>query len=295
MKTPLFTGSGVAIVTPFTPTGVDYAAFSQLLEWQIDSGTDAIIACGTTGEAATLTREERTKLTALCIERVDGRIPVIVGTGSNCTQTAVELSKEAERLGADGLLVVTPYYNKSTQPGLCDHFLSIADEVNVPIIVYNVPSRTGVSCSAETYRLLSRHPNINGVKEASGNFSLIQDTLNFCEEDFSVWSGNDEDTTAVCALGGRGVISVAANIIPRDMHDLTQLCFENDVLSAGKLQLQMTELLRTLFCEVNPIPIKTAMWYLGLYSAQLRLPLCPMQQENELRLKKALQSYHITL
>ncbi len=295
MKTPLFTGSGVAIVTPFSPSGIDYAAFSQLLEWQIDSGTDAIIVCGTTGEAATLTHEERTKLIAFCIERVDGRIPVIVGTGSNCTQTAVALSKEAEKLGADGLLVVTPYYNKATQPGLCDHFLSVADAVSIPVILYNVPSRTGVSCTAETYRLLSRHPNINGVKEASGNFSLIQDTLNLCDEDFSVWSGNDEDTTAICALGGRGVISVAANIIPRDMHDLTQLCFENDILSAGKMQLQMTELLRALFCEVNPIPIKTAMWYSGLCSAQLRLPLCPLQAENELRLKKALQNYRITL
>lgn len=295
MKTPLFTGSGVAIVTPFTPTGIDYAAFTQLLEWQIDSGTDAIIVCGTTGEAATLTREERTKLIALCVERVDGRVPVIVGTGSNCTRTAVELSQEAERLGANGLLVVTPYYNKATQSGLCDHFLSVADAVNIPIILYNVPSRTGVSCAAETYRLLSRHENINGVKEASGNFALIQDTLRLCSEDFSVWSGNDEDTTAVCALGGRGVISVAANIVPRDMHDLTQLCFENDVLSAGKLQLQMCELLRALFCEVNPIPVKTAMWYLGLCSAQLRLPLCPLQQENALRLKKALQSYPVTL
>lgn len=295
MKTPLFTGSGVAIVTPFSPSGIDYSAFSQLLEWQIDSGTDAIIVCGTTGEAATITHEERTKLTAFCIERVDGRIPVIVGTGSNCTQTAVALSKEAEKLGADGLLVVTPYYNKATQPGLCDHFLSVADAVSIPVILYNVPSRTGVSCTAETYRLLSCHPNINGVKEASGNFSLIQDTLNLCDEDFSVWSGNDEDTTAICALGGRGVISVAANIIPRDMHDLTQLCFENDILSAGKMQLQMTALLRALFCEVNPIPIKTAMWYSGLCSAQLRLPLCPLQAENELRLKKALQNYRITL
>ncbi len=295
MKTPLFTGSGVAIVTPFTQESVDYAAFSQLLEWQIDSGTDAIIVCGTTGEAATLTHEERTKLIELCIERVNGRVPVIVGTGSNCTQTAVTLSREAEQLGADGLLVVTPYYNKATQPGLCEHFLSVADAVSIPVILYNVPSRTGVSCTAETYRLLSRHPNINGVKEASGNFALIQDTLEFCGEDFFLWSGNDEDTTAVCALGGCGVISVAANIIPRDMHDLTQLCFENDVLSAGKQQLQMKPLLRALFCEVNPIPVKTAMWYLGLCSARLRLPLCELQQENELKLKKALQSYRVTL
>jgi len=295
LKTPLFTGSGVAIVTPFTPEGVDYTAFSRLIDWQIDSGTDAIIVCGTTGEAATLTHEERTELIALCIERVDGRVPVIVGTGSNSTQTAVTLSREAESLGADGLLVVTPYYNKATQPGLCDHFLTVADAVSIPLILYNVPSRTGVSCTAETYRLLSRHANINGVKEASGNFALIQDTLALCGEDFSVWSGNDEDTAAICALGGRGVISVAANIIPRDMHDLTQLCFENDVLAAGKLQIQMRPLLRALFCEVNPIPVKTAMWYLGLCSARLRLPLCELQQENEQILKKALQSYRITL
>lgn len=295
MKTPLFTGCGVAIVTPFTQTGVDYDAFSQLLEWQIDSGTDAIIVCGTTGEASTLTRTERSRLTALCIERVDGRIPVIVGTGSNCTQTTAELSREAESLGADGILVVTPYYNKATQQGLCSHYLTVADSVSIPLILYNVPSRTGVSCSADTYRLLSRHANINGVKEASGNFSLIQETLRQCCDDLFVWSGNDEDTTAVCALGGKGVISVAANIIPRDMHDLTQLCFENDVLAAGEMQVKMSELLRALFCEVNPIPVKTAMWYLGLCSAQLRLPLCEIGPDGAAFLKKAMQRYRITL
>ncbi len=295
MKTPLFTGSAVAIATPFTQDSVDYKAFSNLLTWQIDSGTDAIVVCGTTGEASTLSRTERAKLISFCVEHVDGRIPVIAGTGSNSTASAIELSKEAESLGVDGILVVTPYYNKATQQGLCSHYLAIADAVSLPMILYNVPSRTGVSCSADTYRLLSHHPNINGVKEASGNFALLQDTLNRCGEDFSVWSGNDEDTTAVCALGGKGVISVAANIIPRDIHDLTQLCFDNDILEAGKLQLRMTELLRALFCEVNPIPVKTAMWYLGLCSATLRLPLCEMLPENESILKKAMQNYRITL
>ena len=294
MKTPLFTGSGVAIVTPFTKDNIDFEAFGRLIDWQIDSGTDAIIVCGTTGEAATMDPRERRAAVAYCIHRTAGRIPVIVGCGSNCTETAIALSREAEALGADGLLVVTPYYNKATQEGLCRHYLAIADAVHTPIIVYNVPSRTGVSCTAETYEKLAAHPNINGIKEASGNFALIQDTRNRCSE-LAIWSGNDEDTTAICALGGKGVISVAANIIPRDMHDLTQLCFENDFRSAGELQLRMTDLLRTLFCEVNPIPIKTAMQLLGLCSAQLRLPLCELREENLPRLQKAIDTYGVTL
>ena len=295
MKTPIFTGCGVAIVTPFRDGAVDYAAFRSLLDWQIESGTDAIIVCGTTGEAATLSPDERRKVIEVCVEQVNRRVPVIAGSGSNSTAHALELSKEAQSIGADGLLVVTPYYNKATQKGLVQHFTAVADAVDRPVILYNVPSRTGVKCTAETYAILAEHPNINGVKEASGDFALITDTVNLCPADFSVWSGNDEETAAIALLGGRGVISVAANIVPREMHDLCMLCFENDFAAAGDLQRKLSELLRALFCEVNPIPVKAAMEELALCSGELRLPLCDISPENRKRMKAAMEHFGVVV
>ena len=295
MKTPIFTGCGVAIVTPFRGGAVDYAAFRNLLDWQIESGTDAIIVCGTTGEASTLTPAERRKVIEICVEQVNRRVPVIAGSGSNSTAHALELSKEAQSIGVDGLLVVTPYYNKATQKGLVQHFTAVADAVDRPVILYNVPSRTGVKCTAETYAILAGHPNINGVKEASGDFALITDTVNLCPADFSVWSGNDEETAAIALLGGKGVISVAANIVPREMHDLCELCFDNDFAAAGDLQRKLSELLRALFCEVNPIPVKAAMEQLALCSGELRLPLCDISPENRKRVKAAMEHFGVVV
>ncbi len=289
MSQPLFLGSGVALVTPMTPDGVDFPALARLIDFHLQSGTDALVVCATTGEGATLTHDERNAIIEATVRQVNGRIPVIVGTGSNNTASAAALSREACRLGADAVLVVTPYYNKATQRGLVRHFTAVADAIDRPLILYNVPSRTGVSCTAETYRTLARHPNIVGVKEASGNFALLQDTRRLCGDDFTVWSGNDEDTVAVCALGGAGVISVAANVIPREMHALTRLCLADRFQEAGREQLRLTPLLRALFCEVNPIPVKTAMAHLGLCSALLRLPLCEIGEEHRAQLLAAME------
>ena len=293
LRKPLFTGCGTALVTPFRDGAVDLDAFRALVRRQLDARADALIVCATTGEAPTLRPDERAALISACVGEAARRVPVIAGTGSNDTAHAIALSREAEELGADGVLVVTPYYNKATQAGLIAHYTAIADAVHLPVILYNVPSRTGVSCTAETYAALARHPNINGVKEASGNFALIQDTRNRCDGDFYLWSGNDEDTTALMALGGAGVISTAANLIPGDMRELARLCMSGSLHKAGVLQLRMTDLLRALFCEVNPIPIKTAMARLGLCSGELRLPLCAMQPENRERLYAAMDAYGV--
>ena len=215
MRKPLFTGSGVAIVTPFTNETVNLGALGRLLDFQLENGTDAIIICGTTGEATTMTYRERMRAVEFCVENVAGRVPVIAGSGSNSTETAITLSRDAQMAGADGLLLVTPYYNKASQKGLDRHYTTIADAVDLPLILYDVPSRTGVTMAPETYAELSKHPNINGVKEASGNFSQIQKTRNLCPEDFSIWSGNDDETAAICMLGGKGVISVVADVYKR--------------------------------------------------------------------------------
>lgn len=294
MSQPLFRGSGVALVTPMTPSGIDFPALERLIEWHIASGTDALVVCATSGEGATLTYAERVEIIDRTVRQVNGRIPVIVGTGSNNTASAVILSREACDAGADGVLVVTPYYNKATQRGLVRHFTAVADAIDRPLIVYNVPSRTGVSCTAETYAALARHPNIVGVKEASGDFALLQDTRNLCGDDFVIWSGNDEDTAAICMLGGAGVISVAANIIPRELHELTALCFADRLLEAGRAQLRLSPLIRALFCEVNPIPVKTAMARMGLCGDLLRLPLCEMGEKNRERLFAAMDTYGVT-
>lgn len=293
LKKPLFTGCATALVTPFRSGEVDLNAFRTLVARQLDAGVDALVVCATTGEAPTLQAGERNALISACVELAAHRVPVVAGTGSNDTAHAVALSREAEALGADGVLVVTPYYNKATQAGLVAHYTAIVDAVGIPVILYNVPSRTGVSCVAETYAALARHPNIAGVKEASGSFALIQETRARCGGEFSVWSGNDEDTTALMALGGAGVVSTAANLIPSDMRELTHLALSGSLHKAGVLQLRMAELVRALFCEVNPIPVKTALARLGLCAEEFRLPLCPMGEENKKRLYAAMDAYGI--
>ena len=290
MKSPLFTGSAVAIVTPFRGGSVDLDAFDRLLERQLENGTDAVVVCGTTGEAATLSPGERMALIEHCVRTVDHRVPVIAGSGTNSTESSVALSRAAQAAGVDALLVVTPYYNKASQAGLVRHFSAIADAVTRPLILYDVPSRTGVKCTADTYVALAAHPNIVGVKEASDDFDLIQDTMRRCPPDFSVWSGNDASTTAIMALGGKGVISVAANVIPRRMHTLTELCLAGDFAAAGRLQLGLFPLIRALFSDVNPIPVKAAMERLGLCSGELRLPLCAIGGENAARLERELRA-----
>ena len=288
MKEPVFTGSGVAIVTPFTEDKIDFDAFAALIDMHLQKKTDAIIICGTTGEASTLSDNERRDLISFCVREVNGKIPVIAGTGSNSTARAIVLSQEAEELGADGLLVVTPYYNKTTQQGLQRHYKAIASAVALPVILYNVPGRTGLCCTAETYAALAETENIVGVKEASGNFDLIQRTRVLCPEDFTIWSGNDEDTATVCLLGGKGVISTAANVIPEEMHELCALCAADRFREAGELQLKLKELISALFCEINPIPVKTALQMMGLCSGELRLPLCEMASNNRQKLRQAM-------
>ena len=294
MRKPLFTGSGVAIVTPFTNETVNLGALGRLLDFQLENGTDAIIVCGTTGEATTMSYRERMRAVEFCVEHVDGRVPVIAGSGSNSTETAITLSRDAQMAGADGLLLVTPYYNKASQKGLIRHYTAIADAVDLPMILYDVPSRTGVTMAPETYAELSKHPNINGVKEASGNFSNIQKTRNLCPEDFFIWSGNDDETAAICMLGGSGVISVVANILPAEMHRLTELCLTNDYAAAGKLQLELKEFCDAMFCDVNPIPVKTALNLLGWEVGPLRLPLCEPEEAVTDRIRRTLERYGLT-
>ena len=293
MKDILFTGSGVAIVTPFHAGAVNFPAFGRLIDRQIDGGTDAIIVCGTTGEAATMTQKERMEAIAYCVDRVAGRVPVIAGTGANDTQVARENALAAERLGVDGLLIVTPYYNKASQTGLIQHYTYIADRVELPILLYNVPSRTGVSFTAETYQLLSQHPNINGVKEASGNFSLLSHTRALCGDDFHIWSGNDDQVVPMMSLGAKGVVSVAANLVPEVMVQMSHLCLEGRFREAAALQIEYTDLIDALFLEVNPIPIKTALNLAGYEVGSLRLPLCAMSDGHLETLRRAMESAHL--
>jgi 4-hydroxy-tetrahydrodipicolinate synthase len=288
---PLFTGAAAALVTPFTEDGVDYPALERLIEFQIENSADALVICGTTGEAATMTYDERVKVIGFAVKRVRGRIPVIAGTGSNSTDNAVRLSLDAENCGADALLVVTPFYNKATQSGLVKHYTKIADAVHTPIILYNVPSRTGVGISADTYAALSKHARIIGVKEASGDMKLVSEILRRCGELFTVWSGNDSDTLPIMALGGAGVISVAANIVPYEMHRLSKACLRGDFEEARTLHRKLLPLMDALFCEVNLIPVKTAMNLLGMGAGYLRLPLCEMEKRNFEKLRSAMEEY----
>ena len=291
MKQAIFTGSGVALVTPFTSGGVDYPALEKLLDFQLENGTDALVVCGTTGESATMSIREHIAAVEFCVKRVNHRVKVIAGAGSNDTSAAVYLSQHAQDSGADALLHVTPYYNKASQTGLIKHYEYIADRVELPIILYNVPSRTGVSFTAETYKALSENPKINGVKEASGNFSLLAHTRFLCGEDFYIWSGNDDETAPIMLLGGKGVISVAANIVPRQMHQLTADCLSGNFTAAGAMQLKLSKLMEALFWEVNPIPVKTALKLLGWKVGELRSPMCPPSPENLARIKAVLAKY----
>ena len=291
MRDPIFTGCGVAIVTPFKNGGVDFDAFGRIIDWQIESGTDAIVVCGTTGESATMTNAERLKTVEYCVKRVGGRVPVIAGSGTNDTAHAIALSKDAQSAGADALLLVTPYYNKASQNGLVLHFNRVMDAVDLPCVLYNVPSRTGVSIAPETYAKLAQHPNAHGVKEASGNLGAIQKTLCLCPEDFYIWSGNDDETATISMLGGKGVISVVANVYPSGMRDLTRLCAANDYAAAGKLQVKLKALCDAMFCEVNPIPVKAAMNLMGLDAGEYRLPMCEPAPENLERIRNVLKDY----
>ncbi len=277
MREPVFSGACTAIVTPFDESGaVNYEAFGALIEEQIASGVDAICVCGTTGESATMSIREHIAVVEYCVKHVNHRVKVIAGAGSNDTSAAVYLSQHAQDSGADALLHVTPYYNKATQMGLIKHYEYIADRVDLPIILYNVPSRTGVSFTAETYKTLSQNPKINGVKEASGNFSLLAHTRFLCGEDFYVWSGNDDQVVPMMSLGAKGVISVASNIVPQVMVKMSHLCLENDFAAASKLQIEYMDFIDALFVEVNPIPIKAALNLAGKNVGGLRLPLCDM-------------------
>lgn len=281
----LFKGSAVALVTPFHPDGsVNYEKLSELVEWQISEGTDAIVACGTTGESSTLDNDEHLAVIGHIINAVSGRVPVIAGTGSNDTAYGVWLSKEAEKLGADALLVVTPYYNKPTQKGLIANFTAIANAVNIPIILYSVPGRTGVNIEPETVAELAKHPNIAGIKEASGNIAQVAEIARLIPEDFAMYSGNDEMVVPLLSLGGQGVISVLANIKPRDTHDMVMHFLKGDVAASRKIQLDLKPLIDSLFCESNPIPVKTALNLIGMEVGPLRLPLTDMADNTLARL-----------
>lgn len=290
MRTPVFTGTCTALVTPFDENGtINYDAFGKLIDDQIAGGVDAVCVCGTTGESATMSIREHIAAVEFCVKRVNHRVKVIAGAGSNDTSAAVYLSLHAQDSGADALLHVTPYYNKCTQAGLVKHYEYIADRVELPIILYNVPSRTGVSFTAESYKILSENPKINGVKEASGNFSLLAHTRHICPDDFYVWSGNDDQVVPMMALGAKGVISVVSNIAPELMVKMSHLCLENDFEAASKLQIEYMDLIDALFCEVNPIPVKEALNMMGMEAGPVRLPLCEMAEKNKAVLKAAME------
>ena len=290
-KKTVFTGSAVALVTPFNEGGIDFDAFGRIIEDQITGGTDAIVVCGTTGEAATMPDKEHLSAIEYCVKAVNGRIPVIAGTGSNDTPHAVALSTEAEKLGADALLQVTPYYNKTSQRGLIKHFEMIADSVNIPIILYSVKSRTGVNIAPETMNALADHKNIVGIKEASGDISQVAKIASLCGDKIDIYSGNDDQVLPVLALGGLGVISVVANVAPRDMHDMVMKYLSGDTIGATQMQLRMIELVEALFCDVNPIPVKTAMNMMGMNVGHLRMPLYEMSDAGLNQLRTALSNY----
>ncbi|MDO4285002.1 MAG: 4-hydroxy-tetrahydrodipicolinate synthase [Eubacteriales bacterium] len=290
----VFKGAAVAIVTPFTEDGsaVNYDAFAELIDEQIAGGTDAIVACGTTGEAATMTEQEHMEAVKFCIEYTKKRVPVIAGTGSNCTQTAIHLSKEAQEYGADGLLLVSPYYNKATQNGLYAHYRAVAEAVDCPVILYNVPSRTGCNILPETVaRLVKEVPGVVGVKEASGNISQIVKLMALTEGRIDLYSGNDDQVVPLLAMGGIGVISVVSNIAPRAVHDMCQRFFDGDVAGAARLQCELLGLCDNLFSEVNPIPVKKALSLMGKNVGPLRMPLTEMEPAHAAKLEEAMREF----
>ena len=289
IKPPLFSGSCTALVTPFSEHGIDYDRLRQNLDFQYENGTAAVVVCGTTGENATLSPDETNELLRFTLNTTAGRMKVIAGVGSNNTQTALRRAENAKALGADAILMVTPYYNKSSQRGLIEHFSYVADRVEIPMILYNVPSRTGIGLTAESYQVLSHHPNIVGVKEASGDVSLMVRTRSLCGDDLTLWSGNDDNTVAMMALGARGVISVASNLLPGVMSKVCALCLDGAFSAAAELYGKYAVLFANLFTEVNPIPVKTAMKLLGMDSGLLRLPLTAMGEENAARLRASMR------
>ncbi len=292
-KGTVFTGAAVAIVTPFTNNKVNYEQLGTLIERQIAGSTDAIVICGTTGEASTLTDEEHRECIRYCVEKVAGRVPVIAGTGSNDTDYAIDLSKYACDVGADALLLVTPYYNKATPKGLIKSFLAVADATDKPIILYNVPSRTGCNISLPVYKELAKHERIVATKEASGNISAIAEIAAELGDSLDIYSGNDDQIVPILSLGAKGVISVLSNVVPKETHDICRLWFEGKAKESADLQLKLLKLANSLFCEVNPVPVKTAMAMMGYCSEEMRLPLCEMEDANKARLAAVLKEYGV--
>lgn len=292
MKDAIFKGSAAAIVTPMDERGnIDFTALEKLLKYQLDNGTDAILVNGTTGESATLEEKEKLELLKSVIYYVNKRVPVIMGTGSNCTSHAIHLSRKAQALGASALLQVTPYYNKTSQKGLVEHFTAVADSVDIPIILYNVPCRTGVNIAPETYLELSGHPNIQGVKEAGGNISHIAKIFSLCKDKLDIYSGNDDQTVPILSLGGKGVISVLANIMPRQTHQMCSYFFEGQVENSRRMQLELLDIMNAMFMDVNPIPVKAALSIMGICGEHYRLPLTRMKEEEKEKLKRIMESY----
>ena len=294
MKNTIFTGAATAIVTPMTADGaVDYATFARLIDWQIAEGIDAIVAVGTTGEGPTLTDEEHIEAIRFCVEQVAGRVPVIAGTGSNDTAYAIHLTQAACEVGADAMLLVTPYYNKATQGGLVRSFEAVADASTKPCILYNVPTRTGCNLQPATVAALAKHPRIAAIKEASGDISQVAKIASLCGDDLDIYSGNDDQIVPILSLGGKGVISVLSNVMPRETVALCRRFFDGDVAGAAAEQLRLLPLIDALFCEVNPIPVKAAMAAMGFGKNVLRLPLTPMEPQHEAQLLSLLREHHL--
>ena len=293
IRNEIFKGAATALITPFKEGKIDCEAFENLIEKQIESGISALVVCGTTGEASTMDYNEQLACIKFTVDKAGGRVPVIAGTGSNCTKKAIYLSRSAQELGADALLVITPYYNKATPDGLISHFTAIADSVDAPIILYNVPSRTGVNITIDVYKALAEHKNIAAVKEASGNISAIASLLSECGEKLSVYSGNDDQTLPLLALGGSGVISVTSNVMPREMQELCEHFFKGNIDSARQIQLRLMDMINTMFCEVNPIPVKYAMSLMNLCSPELRLPLTVPNDKSKAKIRSTLTRYNL--
>ncbi len=294
-KTPIFKGCCTAIVTPFTESGIDYEKMAELIDFQYDNGVSALVVCGTTGENATMTQYEHEEMIDFACASNNGRMKIIAGVGSNNTEKALKLAKCSKHYGADGILMVTPYYNKTSQKGLAEHFTYVADRVDIPMILYNVPSRTGIGISADTYAELSKHPNINGIKEASGDFSLIAKTRALCGDSLNIWSGNDDNTVPMMAMGALGVISVASNIVPAAVSKLCALCLEGSFAEAEQLYCRYSSLFAALFIETNPMPVKAAMKLLGMDSGRLRLPLTEISDASKTKLIQELISCGLSI
>lgn len=292
-KHVVFTGCATALVTPFTEDGLNLEAFGRLIDWQIKHGIDGLVVCGTTGEPSTMTAEERDQAIGFAVERVAGRVPVIAGVGGNDTREVVAATRRAEALGADALLAVTPYYNKTTQDGLIAHFTAVADATALPVILYNVPARTGLNITPATLDALADHPRIAAVKEASGDITQITEIFRTCHDRLAIYSGNDDHVVPFLGLGGEGVISVVSNVAPRDMHDLVATFLTGDLATSRALQFKLNPLTQALFSEVSPIPVKTALNLMGMHAGPLRLPLVPMRADHRERLELTMQALGI--